>query len=353
MKKTKLLSLSVLALVFVSAVGLFWVSGFLHRPLPLMQAQVIEVGTGQSLSGITAQLSQRDLLGAGYEETLRKVAVRGYDVATGVSRRLHVGEYQLTPGDSLIDFLGRLERGDVIQRSFTLIEGWNIRDLRHALAKAPSLIKTLPGVSDEQLMQQLGLNDAHAEGWFAPDTYFYTAGEKDRDILARALSRQQQILQKAWQQRDADLPYSDAYDALIMASIVEKETGVARERQQIAGVFVQRLRKGMRLQTDPTVIYGMGESYDGNIRRRDLQTPTPYNTYVIRGLPPTPIAMPGADAIYAALHPADTDALYFVARGDGSHQFSSTLEQHEQAVREYQLRRRQDYRSAPATEAPE
>ena len=194
MKKTKLLSLSVLALVFVSAVGLFWVSGFLHRPLPRMQAQVIEVGSGQSLSGITAQLSQRDLLGAGYEKMLRKVAVRGYDLVTGVSRRLHVGEYQLTPGDSLIDFLGRLERGDVIQRSFTLIEGWNIRDLRRALTKAPSLIKTLPGVSDEKLMQLLGLNDTPAEVWFAADTYVYSSGVRAFYILDRVLSPQHLVL---------------------------------------------------------------------------------------------------------------------------------------------------------------
>ncbi len=351
MLKTKLLSLGVLALLLAFTVGLFWVSGFLHRPLPLEQTQVIEVAPGQTLSGITAELSQRDLLGEGHGKFLRKLAVRGYDFATGVSRRLHVGEYELAPGDTLISFLDRLERGDVIQRSFTVIEGWNIRELRQALAHAPGLIKTLPGISDEGLMQRLGRPDLHPEGWFAPDTYFYTAGESDVEVLARAFARQQQILEQAWQQRDPELPYTDAYDALIMASIVEKETGVAHEREEIAGVFVQRLYKGMRLQTDPTVIYGMGEAYDGNIRRRDLQQPTPYNTYVIRGLPPTPIAMPGAEAIHAAVHPAETDALFFVARGDGSHQFSSTLEQHEQAVREYQLKRREGYRSSPAQEA--
>jgi len=350
MIKTKLLSLGVLSLLLAFTVGLFWVSGFLHRPLPVSAQQVVTVSPGETLSGITAELSRRAALGEGHEKFLRKVAVRGYDFATGVSRRLHVGEYQLSPGDTLISFLGRLERGDVIQRSFTLIEGWNIRELRQALARAPELIKTLPGVSDEGLMQRLGRPDLHPEGWFAPDTYFYTAGESDVDILARAFARQQQLLEQAWQGRDADLPYSDAYDALIMASIVEKETGVPSEREEIAGVFVQRLYKGMRLQTDPTVIYGMGEAYQGNIRRRDLQQPTPYNTYVIRGLPPTPIAMPGAEAIHAAVHPAPTEALFFVARGDGSHKFSATLEEHEAAVREYQLKRREGYRSSPAPE---
>ena len=351
MIKIKLLSLSALALMLAVAVGLFWVSGFLHRPLPVTETQVIEVGQGETLSGITAELSRRQLLGEGHERFLAKVAVRGYDMATGVSRRLHVGEYQLSAGDTLISFLDRLERGDVVQRSFTLIEGWNIRELRTALARAPGLVQTLNGLNDIALMERLGRPDLHPEGWFAPDTYFYTAGESDIDILARAFTRQQTLLESAWQERDEGLPYSDAYDALIMASIVEKETGVASERPEIAGVFVQRLFKGMRLQTDPTVIYGMGESYDGNIRRRDLQQPTPYNTYVIKGLPPTPIAMPGSKAILAAVHPAETEALFFVARGDGSHKFSATLEDHEKAVREYQLRRRENYRSAPAAEA--
>ena len=351
MIKIKLLSMTVLAGLMVVAVSLFWVSGFLHRPLPLAESQVIEVGQGQTLSGITAELARRNLLGEGHEQLMSKIAVRGYDMLTGLSRRLHVGEYKLSAGDTLMTFLDRLERGDVVQRTFTLIEGWNIRDLRMALERAPGLVKTLTGLDDEMLMARLGRPDLHPEGWFAPDTYFYTAGESDIDILSRAFTRQQSLLESAWQARDASLPYSDAYDVLIMASIVEKETGVASERPEIAGVFVQRLLKGMRLQTDPTVIYGMGEHYDGNIRRRDLQQPTAYNTYVIKGLPPTPIAMPGSKAILAAVHPANTEALFFVARGDGSHKFSATLEEHEKAVREYQLRRREDYRSAPAAEA--
>ncbi|MDX1803841.1 MAG: endolytic transglycosylase MltG [Alcanivorax sp.] len=227
------------------------------------------------------------------------------------------------------------------------MDGWTFDEWRKQLDAMDTLKHALKGLSDDAVMARLGHKGQHPEGWFAPDTYFYTRGTSDLTLLERAMARQQDILNQAWAERDQNLPYSGPYQALIMASIVEKETGVPSERAEIAGVFVNRLRKGMRLQTDPTVIYGMGDRYHGNIRRSDLHTPTPYNTYVIPGLPPTPIAMPGREAIMAAVHPADTEALYFVARGDGSHYFSKTLAEHRKAVRDFQLRRRQGYRSAP------
>lgn len=347
MLKTKTISLAVLFVFVATAAGLFWLGGSLHKPLVLQGEEIIEIRPGGSLAGVMARLNERGMLGDRTDALLRRISVRGYNLLTDVSKRLHVGEYRLREDDTLITLLNRFERGDVIQRSFTIIEGWNIRDLRRALANAPGLENVVGELSDQQLMTALGLPGEHPEGWFAADTYFYTAGEKDTDILTRALKRQQNVLQRLWPERAAGLPYDKPYDALIMASIVEKETGDPTEREEIAGVFVERLERGMRLQTDPTVIYGMGDAYKGNIRRTDLQRPTPYNTYVIRGMPPTPIAMPGEAAIYAALHPAQTDALYFVARGDGSHQFSRTLDEHINAVRKYQLKRQENYRSAP------
>lgn len=208
-----------------------------------------------------------------------------------------------------------MDRGEVIQRSLTLVEGWNFRELRVRLAAQDTLTHTLDSLTDDQIMEKLGRPGQHPEGWFAPETYFYTRGTSDLTLLRRALERQEALLEEAWSQRDDDLPIDSPYEALILASIIEKETGVPDERPEIAGVFTNRLRKGMRLQTDPTVIYGMGEAYDGNIRRSDLRRPTPYNTYTISGLPPTPIAMPGQEAILAAVQPAQTESLYFVARG--------------------------------------
>ena len=350
MLKTKILALAVLLGLLVLVASFLLFDGSLQRPLLLEHEQVVTVQHGESLGGLLNEMAQHGWLGQGTDQKARRFSARAYNFFTGISRHLHVGEYRLSPGDSLMVLLQRLQRGEVLQRSFTLVDGWNMREVRRALQQAPGLVQTLTGLSDDDIMQRLGKPEWHAEGWFAPDTYFYTAGTSDLDILSRAFERQQKLLDQYWPDRATGLPYTEPYDALIMASIVEKETGVASERQQIAGVFVQRLLRGMRLQTDPTVIYGMGDRYHGNIRRKDLLTPTPYNTYTIRGLPPTPIAMPGDQAIYAALHPADTDALYFVARGDGTHQFSSSLEEHEKAVREYQLKRRQDYRSAPTTE---
>ncbi|MCG8391490.1 MAG: endolytic transglycosylase MltG [Pseudomonadales bacterium] len=346
-KKIRIFGLLVVVLVVAVPLAGAWISSYLHRPLDIAEPRIVDVSRGAGLSRVLVNLQNAGVLGEGLEARFRRLGARLYSSFTGMDARMHVGEYRLQPGDSLLALLEKMDRGEVIQRSLTLVEGWNFRELRAHLASRDTLEQTLDGLSDEQVMEKLGKPGQHPEGWFAPETYFYTRGTRDLTVLRRALERQEAVLEEAWGQRMDNLPFDEPYEALILASIVEKETGVPEERPEIAGVFVNRLRKGMRLQTDPTVIYGMGEAYDGNIRRSDLRRPTPYNTYVIRGLPPTPIAMPGKEAIHAAVNPADTESLYFVARGDGSHYFSKTLAQHQKAVRDYQLRRRQNYRSSP------
>ncbi|MNO94102.1 putative aminodeoxychorismate lyase [compost metagenome] len=266
---------------------------------------------------------------------------------------LHSGEYRLQPGMSGADLLELWARGDVVQYDVTLVEGWTFRQVRELLARQPKIERTLDGLSDEEVMARLGQPGVYPEGRFFPDTYRYVRGMRDVDLLKQAYKRMEGILGEEWQKRARGLPYREPYQALIMASLVEKETGVPQERGQIAGVFVRRLQKSMLLQTDPTVIYGMGERYAGKITRDDLRKPTPYNTYVTPGLPPTPIALPGREAIHAALNPADGQSLYFVARGDGSHVFSDNLDDHNKAVQEYQLKRRSDYRSSPAPITPQ
>ena len=229
--------------------------------------------------------------------------------------------------------------GDTKTFDVTFIEGSRFADMRRVLAAQPHLLHTIEDKSDEELMAELGVPEIPAEGMFFPSTYRYEAGSRDIELQARACTQLQEILNREWEERAEDLPYASPYDALIMASIIEEETGRAQERREIAGVFVRRLKRGMKLQTDPTVIYGLGKAFDGNLRRADLEGDTPYNTYTRSGLPPTPIALPGADAIAAALDPAPGKALYFVARGDGTHQFSKTLNEHNVAVHRYQLRR--------------
>jgi UPF0755 protein len=279
---------------------------------------------------------------------MRKLGIReGHDLywkalawEEGVIARLQVGEYAVGHGLTPIALLHKLEAGKVIQHRFTIVEGWSFRELRLALAKETALTQSIAGLPDEEVMRLVGAGGLHPEGQFLPETYHFTKGVSDVELLKRAHRALRQALAAEWEAREADLPLRTEYEALTLASIIEKETGVAAERAQIAGVFVRRLRLGMKLQTDPTVIYGLGTSFDGNLTRRHLQDATPYNTYSIFGLPPTPIALPGRDAIRAALHPADGDALYFVARGDGSHVFSATLTEHNRAVARYQLRRR-------------
>ncbi len=257
----------------------------------------------------------------------------------GDASRIQAGTYEVLPGDTPQAVLARIVAGRTKRFDITFVEGATFADLRRVLAAAPHLQTTLAGVADDDVMAALDLPPGPPEGLFFPSTYHYADGSTDRDVLRRAWRKMQQVLDAAWELRAPELPYTDAYAALIMASIVEKETGSAGERAEIAGVFVRRLRRGMKLQTDPTVIYGLGAAFDGNLTRADLARDTPYNTYTRGGLPPTPIAMPGRAAIEAALHPADGETLYFVARGDGSHQFSKTLREHNQAVRRYQLRR--------------
>ncbi|MEA9675964.1 endolytic transglycosylase MltG [Xanthomonas campestris pv. raphani] len=257
--------------------------------------------------------------------------------------KLKVGEYALTPALSPRALLLRMRQGRVIQYRFTLVEGWNFRQLRAALGTATPLQQTIAGLDDAALMARLGFAGQHPEGRFLPETYLYQRGDSDLDVLKRAHAAMDKALAQAWEQRTPQLPLSSPEQALILASIIEKETALVTERPQIAGVFVRRLQMGMKLQTDPTVIYGIGSSYDGNIRRRDLTTDTPYNTYTRTGLTPTPIAMPGREALLAAVRPAPGNALYFVAVGDGSgaHAFSATLDEHNAAVARYLQRRRQ------------
>ncbi|MDD0843271.1 endolytic transglycosylase MltG [Pseudomonas sp. Gutcm_11s] len=313
----------------------------LNQPLQLESERLVEVQPGDTPGGMLNRLEAEGVLdGAFWLRLYWRFNLSG--------EALHSGEYRLTPQQSVRDMLGLWLRGEVVQYSLTLVEGWSFRQVRTALARQEKLEQSLAGLDDKALMAKLGLPGASPEGRFFPDTYRYVRGMSDLDLLKQARSRLDQVLEEEWGKRAEGLPYREPYDALIMASMVEKETGVAEERGQIAGVFVRRLRSGMRLQTDPTVIFGLGERYKGNLTRAHLLEATPYNTYTIDGMPPTPIALAGREAIHAALNPVAGKSLYFVARGDGSHVFSENLEQHNRAVREYQLKRRADYRSSPA-----
>jgi UPF0755 protein len=313
----------------------------LEQPLNITQEELLDVPTGSTPSGTFNRLEADGVL----EDAFWLRLYWRFNLAT---QPLHSGEYRMLPGMTAQGLIGVWQRGEVVQYSLTLVEGWNFRQVRAALAKNDKLEQTLVGLSDSELMEKLGHPGVFPEGRFFPDTYRFVRGMSDADVLEKAYDRLEDVLAKEWAKRAPDLPYNDPYKALIMASLVEKETGVPQERGQIAGVFVRRLQMGMMLQTDPTVIYGMGERYNGKLTRASLKEPTPYNTYVIFGLPPTPIAMVGREAIHAALNPVSGSSLYFVARGDGSHVFSDDLDAHNSAVREYQLKRRADYRSSPA-----
>lgn len=347
-KPLRLAAFALLILVLAIPVAVGWLARYVERPLLLSGSEVVLIPHGSTLSGVMADLEKRGMLGDSDEARMSRLTVRLYAMISDVDERLHVGEYRVEAGETLMDFLHQVAAGKVIQHSLTIVEGWNFREVRAALEKAPSLKVLTHDMSDNEIMKRLGAPGRKPEGRFAPNTYFYVRGETDLDVLGRAMQRQDRILNREWNSRATGLPYEKPYDALIMASIVEKETAVPSEREKIAGVFVRRLEKGMRLQTDPAVIYGLGKDYDGNLTRAELENPdNPYNTYMHSGLPPTPIAMPGEPSIHAALHPEPGDALYFVARGDGTHYFSSTLKQHEKAVRRFQLHRKGDYRSTP------
>lgn len=258
---------------------------------------------------------------------------------TKQDRGLKAGAYEATPGDSPRMLLDRMTAGDMRQARVALIEGWTYQRIRQTLRETPELQQTLDDVAEPELLEKLGIEADTLEGWLYPDTYVFVPGSTDFDILRRAYVAQSDILAQAWEQRQPDLPLKTPYEALILASIVEKETGHAEDRGKVAGVFINRLRKGMALQTDPTVIYGMGDRYTGRIRKIDLQTDTPWNTYTRPGLPPTPIASASRAALHAVLHPDTHDFLYFVSRGDGTSEFSKTLAAHNRAVAKYILGR--------------
>ncbi len=313
-----------------------------HHRLDLgPETYTLEPGT--SLRAFARQLSERGVLPEPH--TFVWLAY-----LTGHSRSLKAGEYRFRTGITAAELLDQVVAGRVVEYPVTLLEGWTFRQFLRALQGAPKLAHTLDGLSDEQIMARLGHPGVHPEGRFYPDTYYYPSGLSDLLILSRAYDKMEVRLQREWENRMNDLPLESPDDALILASIVEKETAQPHERGLIAAVFINRLRKGMRLQADPTVIYGLGSVFDGNIRLRDLRQDTPYNTYTRRGLPPSPIAMPSGESIHAVLNPADTRALYFVARGDGSHEFSETLEEHNRAVIKYQLHgRAKNISSTPIT----
>jgi UPF0755 protein len=327
----KLFAVGVLSGSLVTGWILMGYNQFLNSPINVQdEPYFYQIQQGETLKQVSSNLYH-----AGIINHPKYLAWHGQ--LTRVANKIQAGEYAFKPGMTPRDILQNISTGKTVQYSFTLIEGWNFREMMQELRKSEFLVHTLEGLKNEQVMERLGYPDQHPEGRFLPDTYHFPRGTTDVDFLKRAYAATELYLEEQWQNREANLPYESSYEALIMASIVEKETGLASERPTIAGVFVRRLQKKMRLQTDPTVIYGLGKKFDGNLRRRDLVNDTPYNTYRRNGLPPTPIAMPGKDAIRAALHPEDGDALYFVSRGDGSHEFTSNLRDHNQAVVKYQL----------------
>ncbi|MHC8313453.1 endolytic transglycosylase MltG [Pseudomonas sp. GT1P32] len=319
----------------------------LEQPLNITQEQLLDVPKGTTPTRTFYRLEADGVIKDAFW-------LRVYWRFNLAGQPLHKGEYRMQPGMTVENLIDLWKRGEMVQYSLTLVEGWNFHQVRAALAKDEKLEQTLNGLSDSEVMDKLGHTGIFPEGRFFPDTYRFVRGMTDVELLKKAYDRLDEVLAKEWGQRAADVPYTEPYQALIMASLVEKETGVPQERGQIAGVFVRRMEMGMLLQTDPTVIYGLGDRYNGKLTRAHLKEATPYNTYVISGLPPTPIAMVGREAIHAALNPVAGNSLYFVARGDGSHVFSDDLDAHNSAVREFQLKRRADYRSSPApVTAPE
>lgn len=310
-------------------------SRFADAPLAIgAQGRTVEVARGMTLKDIVQALRAQEV-SAAPAWYWRALAAR-----MGVAGHLHAGEYALDPGLTPRTLLERMAAGRVLQHRLTIVEGWTFRQLRDELRRADKLEHATADLGDDEVMRRLGFPGEAPEGRFLPETYAYVKGDSDLDVLRRAHEAMQKYLAVQWAQRDPAVPLETPYQALVLASIVEKETGRGEERAEIAGVFERRLKLGMRLQTDPAVIYGLGSEYDGNLRKRDLEADTPYNTYTRAGLPPTPIALPGKAAIAAVLHPAPGDALYFVARGDGTHQFSATLEEHNRAVARYQLGRK-------------
>lgn len=326
-----------LLLVFILALGIGGVHyyHFLATPVTVPEAgQIFSIDRGESIAEVARRLQSMGIIEW-------PAYFRFYARLRKQDRKIRAGDYLIETGTKPPELLALLVAGRQLQQSLTIVEGWTFRRMLAAVFEHPKLKRTLAeNLSDEEIMARLGFPGQHPEGRFFPDTYFFPAGTTDVEFLQRAYRTMESRLAQAWRQRHADSPLKSPYQALILASIIEKETGLASERRKIAGVFVRRLQKNMRLQADPTVIYGMGERYEGNIRRQDLRQDTPYNTYTRTGLPPTPIAMPGEGALLAAVQPAAGESLYFVANGSGGHVFSKTLREHNNAVREYQLRLR-------------
>lgn len=325
------LVLLVLILAFLAAIaGAGWLT---LRPLPMKTSPAgFSVPAGASLraaaqaveaAGIDLPAWQLELLGR----------------LLGRSARIKAGSYEVDAGLTALTLLDKLTRGDVLQGEVVLVEGKTFRQFRAALNENPDLVHDSQKLSDQEVLTRLGAAESHPEGLFYPDTYVFNKGSSDLDVLRRAYKAMQPRLAAAWERRDSSVPLKNPYELLTLASIVEKETGLASDRPQVAAVFANRLRRGMLLQTDPTVIYGLGQRFDGNLRKVDLQTDTPWNTYTRPGLPPTPIAMPGMASLLAAANPPASDRLYFVARGDGSSHFSATLDAHNNAVNKYQRNR--------------
>ena len=317
--------------VFVAALGAagaayYWI----HQPIPqTVQMVDLSIEPGSSVRDIAKDVAQAGL-------NVNPSLLYWWFRLSGQSRQIKAGSYEIDAGTTPRSLLRKLVQGEEALRSVVLVEGWNIRQVREALRKADQLKPLSQGLSDADLMAQLGRPGMHPEGRFFPDTYTYAKGSSDILLLQRAMRAMDKRLAKAWEQRDSATALQSPDEALILASIVEKETGRESDRTQVAAVFHNRLRIGMRLQTDPTVIYGLGASFDGNLRKNDLLTDTPWNTYTRTGLPPTPIAMPGKNSLMAAVRPAASKALYFVARGDGTSQFSASLDEHNRAVNKYQ-----------------
>lgn len=307
--------------------AVIWLS--LLKPFPVEgQKQLLSIANGDNYSRLIQRWHEDHKI---YFPVLLKLYQK-----LVVRDSLKAGVYEIYKGTSVAQVLAMLANADNAQMNRILvIEGTTFKQLKNQLLRDPYVKKTILALPNDQLLKALDIPYVHPEGLFAPDTYFFAKNETDQTILKRLYQRQQKALDQAWQNRAPNLPYANAYEALIMASIIEKETSLDRELNQVSGVFVRRLQMGMRLQTDPTVIYGMGDAYKGNIRKQDLRTPTPYNTYTQAGLPPTPIALPSAKAIDAAMHPDNSQNLYFVATGNGGHTFSATYEQHQQAVAAY------------------
>lgn len=305
----------------------------LHAPLNVDKPVTVELEPGQRLSSLFAQMSERGL----FADMRQRLYLLAYVRLHG-GGSLKAGEYAVEPGLTAVELLGLLASGKVVQHELRLVEGWRFAQAWRAIQSDPNLTHTLNDADGAAALRVLGLNGESTEGILFPDTYRFPKHTTDVVILKNAHAEMARVLNEEWTNRAPDLPYSGPEQALIMASLVEKETGLASERPQIAGVFVRRLEQGMKLQTDPAVIYGMGDAYTGNIRTADLRTDTPYNTYTRVGLPPTPICLPGRESIHAALHPDGGKALYFVSKGNGSHQFSDSLDEHNAAVMQYQIK---------------